>query len=180
VSSSTRHRTFTGVFYPESCPENFREIIDGWHVPAALVLHDQDEKKPHYHLLLLFTGKKSVTQARELMRELGSELVEPAYDTRAAGRYLLHLDHPKKHQYPVSALESFSGANAADLTAPVTDLTPEILDFVREQGLVSYSDLVNYCRDHRDDWSRCVMGRSVFWSHYLRSSEWTSKRDRGG
>lgn len=178
-SPATRHRTYTGVFYPESAPEDFREVIDSWHVPAAVVLHDQDEKKPHYHLLLCFTGKKSLSQVRVMVAELGSSVVQPAYDTRAAGRYLLHLDHPKKHQYPLAALETFSGASAVELTAPLTDTTPEILDFVRDQGMVSYSDLVNYCRDHRDDWLRCVMGRSVFWSHYLRSAEWTDKQARG-
>jgi hypothetical protein len=168
--TASRHRTFSGVFYPESAPENFREVIAGWTVPALLVLHDQDEdKKPHYHLLMLFSGKKSLGQARELMHELGSEVVQPAWDTRAAARYLAHLDQPEKFQYPVSVIEAFSGASVLDLTAPVGDPSPEILAFIRDQGLIEYAGLIDYCLDHRSDWYRWASAHSIFLCAYLRS-----------
>jgi len=180
-----RHRGFNFVFYPESAPENFRELITAWNVPALLALHDKDKepdgscKKPHYHLLLTFSSLKSFGQVHELVDQLGSKVLEPAWDIRASARYLGHLDQPDKFQYGVAAIESFSGAPVAELTASLVDMTPEIIDFVRDQGMVSYAGLVDYCRDNREDWLRSVMVRTHFWLGYLKSADW-DERTSGG
>jgi len=167
---ASRHRSFMAVFYPESAPEEFREQIAAWTVPALLALHDRDEdKKPHYHLLLLFGGMKSLAQVRPLIEELGSSMIQPVYDTRASARYLAHLDHPEKFQYGVGAIEAFSGASIEDLTTPLGDPSPQIIDFCRQQGLYEYSTLVNYCRDQKPEWFQYVSRHSIFLTHYLRS-----------
>jgi hypothetical protein len=62
------------------------------------------------------------------------------------------------------------------MCTPEEDPFGEILDFVREQGILSYSALVNYCRDHREEWLKTVTSRTVFWLGYLKSAEWESKR----
>ena len=174
-----RHRSFNAVFYPESAPEDFRDRISEWHVPALLILHDQEEeKKPHYHLLLMFSGKKSLGQVHELVDSLGSERVQPVHDTRAFARYLVHLDHPEKVQYPLTAIEAFSGACVADLTAPTVDPLPEVLEYVRSEGLDSYSRLVDYCQIHRVEWLRSVTGHTHFWVGYLKSVEYDRSRAR--
>lgn len=165
-----RSRAFNAVFYPESAPANFREQIADWNVPALLILHDKDEdKKPHYHLLLMFAGKKSLRQVRELVVELGSNVVQPAYDVRGSARYLLHLDSPGKYRYPTEALEAFSGAPVLDLTAPVGDPSPEIMAFVREQGLTEYSKLIDYCLDQRQDWFPWARAHTMFLCGYFMS-----------
>lgn len=170
-----RHRAFNAVFYPESAPENFRELIESWHVPALLALHDKDkepdgeEKKPHYHLLLTFCGKKSFAQVHELIDQLGSKVVEPSYDLRASARYLGHLDQPEKYQYGIGALEAFSGASVPDLTAPLGDPSPEIMAWVREQGIVEYSALVDYCLDERLEWYVWARSHTTFFLGYFMS-----------
>jgi hypothetical protein len=170
-----RHRSFNSVFYPESAPANFREIITSWNVPALLVLHDKDkeadgsDKKPHYTLLLMFAGLKSLGQVHELTDLLGSKQLQPSYDMRASARYLAHLDQPEKFQYGVGALEAFTGASVPDLTAPISDPTPDILTFVRDQGLSEYSALVDYCQDHHVDWLKEVKGHTMFWCGYFAS-----------
>jgi len=174
-----RHRTFNAVFYPESAPENFREIIDDWKVPALLALHDQDQdKKPHYHLTLLFTRQKTLAQVHALVDQLGSSVVQPAYDTRASCRYLAHLDHPEKFQYGVGVLESFAGASVPDLTQPAGDPSLEILAWIRDQGVIEYSDLIHYCADHRQDWYRWAAGHSIYLCAYLRSIRHKRGEDR--
>lgn len=165
-----RSRAFNAVFYPESVPDGFRDLIDSWQVPALLVLHDRDEeKKAHYHLLLSFGSLKSMGQIHELTDQLGSRTVQPAHDLHASARYLLHLDHPAKFQYPVECLESFSGASVSDLLSPVSDPSDEMLAWVRDQGIVEYSALVNYCQDLRPDWSRHARSHTIFWRGYLGS-----------
>lgn len=170
-----RHRGFNFVFYPESAPEGFRELIASWNVPALLALHDKDkepdgtDKKPHYHLLLTFAGMKSFSQVHELVDQLGSKVVEPAYDIRASARYLGHLDQPEKFQYGVAVIEAFSGQSVADLTAPIGDPSPEIIAFVREQGIVEYSKLIDYCLNGRPEWYRYASTHSIYLVAYLRS-----------
>lgn len=158
------------VFYPESAPEDFRERIAGWRVPALLALHDKDEgKKPHYHLLVMFSSVKTLKQVHEFTDELGSKELEPSYDLRGSARYLAHLDHPEKFQYGIDAILAFSGASVADLTAPSGDVTPDVLTFVRAEGLTEYSALVDYCQDHHLDWLKEVKGHTMFWCGYFAS-----------
>lgn len=178
---ASRHRGFNAVFYPESAPENWREIVDSWHVPALAMLHDQEDKKPHYHLLLMFSSMKSLPQVHNLTDQLGSKELQPSYDIRASARYLLHLDHPGKFQYPFSGLEAFSGASALDLTVPVGDPFEELMAFVREQGILEYSDLIDYCLDNRRDWVVWARNHTVYLLGYFTSarykagSQWRGK-----
>jgi hypothetical protein len=180
---TARHRSFSSVFYPESVPENWRQIIEEWHVPALVILHDRDVdengelKKAHYHALLMFSSMKSLTQVHAMTDQLGSKQVEPSFDMRASARYLLHLDQPTKFRYPFDALESFSGACGPDLTAPVGDPTPEILQFVLDNGMTEYSTLVVYCLHHQPEWLKEVKGHTMFWCGYFMSERY--KRHAG-
>ena len=56
---SDRTRNWTVVLYPESAPENWRDILDALHIEwVESPLHEFDTnatgevKKPHWHLLL--------------------------------------------------------------------------------------------------------------------------------
>lgn len=67
----TRVRNFATVVYPESAPENWQDILSRHCVPAFISpLHDKDinptgePKKPHYHVVLMFEGKKSLEHQR--------------------------------------------------------------------------------------------------------------------
>lgn len=166
---ASRHRAFNAVFYPESAPGKWREIIDGWHVQALVILHDQDGKKPHYHLLLMFSSMKSLPQVHAMTDQLGSKELQPSFDMRASARYLLHLDHPDKFQYRLEALESFSGASALDLTSPIGDPSAEIIAWVRDQGVMEYSSLIDYCLDQKREWYVWSRNHTVFLCGYFMS-----------
>ncbi|WP_225354628.1 Rep family protein, partial [Ligilactobacillus murinus] len=54
-----RARTWTFIVYPESAPENWRDLLDEYHVPwVESPLHDKDinpdgtVKKAHWHVIL--------------------------------------------------------------------------------------------------------------------------------
>ena len=64
-----RSRVWTFVCYPESVREGWRDALDDLHIAwAESPLHDKDTnadgsaKKPHWHVLLVFDGKKSYEQ----------------------------------------------------------------------------------------------------------------------
>lgn len=43
MAKNERNRIFATVIYPESAPENFKDIISDWHIEAFLSpLHDKD------------------------------------------------------------------------------------------------------------------------------------------
>jgi len=166
-----------GIFYPESAPDGFRDIIESWLVPAALVLHeaDKEHEKPHYHLLLSFCGKKSLTQVRELMEELGSKLVQPVQDLRGAARYLRHLDQPDKQQYPPDAVEAFSGFDIASLAAPVRDFGPEVRALCRKEDIYYYSELMDLVDSEQLECASWCQNHTVHLKGYLTSAEYQKR-----
>lgn len=63
-SKDQRARMWTFVVYPESAPENWRDILSDYHIPwVESPLHDKDVnpdgevKKAHWHIILFFDGK---------------------------------------------------------------------------------------------------------------------------
>lgn len=74
-----RTRNWTFVVYPESAPDNWREIIDEYHTPwIESPLHDKDVnpdgeiKKAHWHVMMMFPTNKSYDQIREITMKLRS------------------------------------------------------------------------------------------------------------
>lgn len=179
-----RGRVFTFVVYPDSAPENWREIIRDWQVEAYVSpLHDRDinpedgsQKKPHYHVVLVFRGNKSLKQIQAYSDELsGVKLVKKniVADKKLMIRYLIHYDNPEKAQYDLEGLEEFSGADKMSyFVGEKEDDTAvrEMMAFCREQGITSFSKLSDYAADERPDWFRVLVSRrSYFMDKYLKS-----------
>ena len=155
----SRVRNYATVVYPESAPENWQEILSGHFVPCFVSpLHDKDEnpggesKKPHYHVILMFDGKKTVEQAKEIFDSIGGVGCEVVKSIRGYSRYLCHLDNPEKAQYEPS----------------------EMQDFCDKYNVVSFFLLSNYARSHRPDWHRILCDSSaIFMREYLKSKKWS-------
>ena len=90
-----RARTWTFILYPESAPENWRDILDGYHIPwVESPLHDNDvnpdgtAKKAHRHVILLFDGKKSFEQVKDITDALNAPTPQKTANTKGLVRYL--------------------------------------------------------------------------------------------
>lgn len=177
---SKRYRNFAIVFYPESVPENFLEVITDWHVPAFLSpLHDQDQnpdgekKKAHYHLLLLFDGMKSLEQVQEFSDQLSRTPVEIVASIRGYARYLCHLDNPEKYQYPVGEVVSFAGESYTSVIMLPTDkyrVVLDIISYAREHHVFEYSDMIFFAIDSgKEDWFRVLCDNTVLFSGFFKS-----------
>ena len=99
--SEQRFRNFATIVYPESAPADWQNILADLKIPCLISpLHDRDfnptgePKKPHFHVLLTFEGKKSVEQIKELIRPFCGVGVEVVQSIRGYTRYLCHLDNP--------------------------------------------------------------------------------------
>lgn len=180
-----RFRNFEVVFYPESAPEDFIEVIDRMHVPAFLSpLHDSDlkedgtPKKPHYHLILMFEGKRSLDNVRGLCSFLGTSLVQVVLSIRGASRYLCHLDNPEKHQYSSALIRCFAGADYYDIISSEADKSvalSALMDYCDREGICFYSDLLVCLRQNKE---RELFRLACFSCSYTINSYLKSKYDR--
>lgn len=183
-----RTRNFATVVYPESAPENWQEILSEQFVPAFISpLHDKDinptgeAKKPHFHVLIMFDSVKTKDQAVEIFDKIGGVGCEVVQSLRGYSRYLCHMDNPEKAQYSPEEVRSLCGADYTGSIGLVTDkykAIGEMIDFCEENGIVSYSELLKYCRMERFDWFRVLCDNgTVVMKEYLKSKSWTENRD---
>lgn len=208
--TETRGRNFSFILYEDSAPSDWRQRLQDLHVcSAASPLHDEDRfeddfagdevrpphkagdlKKPHRHVLLMFDGKKAVSQVCRMVEPLGVRHVELVNSLRGYSRYLCHLDEPQtgvpypKRIYPVQGIETFCGASL-DLSKALSGeelkrVRSEVIRFVRENHVTEYADLVDYAEDREPDWIEFVTGKTVFLTAYLRSVRGRDRFKSGG
>lgn len=187
-----RYRLFACVLYPESLPEDFVEIIDSLHVKAFLSpLHDQDLnldtdeiKKPHYHLFLMFDGKKSVQQVYDMVHEaLGVNFVEVIQSCCSYARYLCHLDNgnvPWKRMYAIEDVKSFGGADYLSCILTTQDLKKvqeEMFNYARSNHIDYWWIFVEKAQEHPEWIPFLNKAPGQFLQNYMRSKlAW--RRDR--
>ena len=187
-SGRGRTRNFATVVYPESAPKNWQEILSEQFVPAFISpLHDKDinptgeAKKPHWHVMLMFDGVKTTEQATEIFNKIGGVGCEVVQSQRGYARYLCHMDNPEKVQYSPEDVRTLCGADYTGSIGLVTDkykAIGEMIDFCEENGIVSFSELLKYCRMERFDWFRVLCDNgTVVMKEYLKSKSWTENRD---
>lgn len=189
--TNRRYRNFASVVYPDSAPENWQQILAEHFVPALISpLHDLDTnpdgeiKKPHWHVMLIFDGKKSDDQATEIFKSISGVGCEVVQSIRGYARYLCHLDNPEKHQYPPENVRALCGADYISLIGLVIDkykAISEIIDYCECNNIYSYSELIIYSRTDRFDWFRvlCDNGTMVV-KEYLKSRLWTYQIKKEG
>lgn len=191
---SKRQRAFAFLLYPESAPADWLDRLRDLHVPIAVSpLHDRDVftadkdghkageiKKPHYHVMMCFSGKKSLEQVYQMLAGLLIKHVEPIDDARGYCRYLTHMDDADKAQYNPADIITISGFDYAGLMAPTkaqTDqIRSEVLSWIRETDCVNYCDLVYFCHDVEPDWLDYVEHHTMFLAEVIKG-QW---RKAGG
>lgn len=183
-TSNRRYRNFASVVYPDSAPSNWQEILADQFVPSLVSpLHDLDTnpdgeiKKPHWHVMLIFDGKKSEDQAAEIFKSISGVGCEVVQSIRGYARYLCHLDNPEKHQYAPEAVRALCGADYTSLIGLVIDkykAIREMIEYVKQNNIYSYSELMDYCSEERFDWFRVLCDNgTVVVKEYLKSRLWT-------
>ena len=181
-----RVRSWATVVYPESAPEHWMELLGEQCIPVMISpLHDADvnptgePKKPHYHVLFVFDGKKSKAQVSEYVVLVGGVGIEPVGSTRGYARYLCHLDNPEKAQYNPQDVKCYGGADYMGIIGLAIDkyvAIGEMIDFCDETHTYSYAALLRYARTERVDWFRvlCDNGTVVI-KEFLKSKSWESE-----
>lgn len=165
ASGDDRVRIWAAIVYPDSAPENWRELLDQEHIEwAESPLHDMDVnpgtgelKKPHWHIVLAFEGKKSFDQVSKLLEPLNGPIPKRCHALKGAVRYFAHLDNPEKHQYSPNDIVGHGGFDVKSALTPTSakryELIKEMQAWVRENGITEIQDLLDEASANRfDDW----------------------------
>lgn len=171
---ATRTRSFAFVIYPESAPDNWRDILDQEHIMwAESPLHcfDVNEtgevKKPHWHIALAFDSVKTIDQVKKLCEPFNGTIPIPLNSLRGMIRYFAHLDNPEKYQYPVDQIIGHGGLDVADLlklsASARYSMVKKMLEYVAENDITEFYQLMDYAMEHRyEDWFPLLCDNSAF------------------
>lgn len=169
-----RNRGFAFVLYPESAPENWRSIIDEFHVAwAESPLHcfdvdpNGEVKKPHWHIVLNFDSVKSIDQVKKLIEPLNCTIPIPLNSIRGMIRYFAHLDNPEKYQYPVDQIIGHGGMDVADLlrlsASARIKIIRDMMRYIRDNDVTSFIEFMEYAaEEHYEDWFVLLCDNSCY------------------
>ena len=189
-SQDERARTWTCIVYPDSAPENWKDILIDLVIPFAISpLHDKDvnadgtPKKPHYHVVLAFAGMKSYKQVCKMIEPLNGTIPQICHSTKAITRYFAHLDNPEKAQYDISDIEAYGGYDLAEALKPTAsnryEYIAQMIAWCAQNDIIEYTDLMEYAITEKyDTWFPllCDNATTVV-NAYIRSNRHKSKKD---
>jgi hypothetical protein len=202
-----RARVWTFITYPESIPENFKEIIEGETNPQfdiALVplfispCHDKDlpekgkegyngtpYKKPHYHNMVMFSQVKSYKQVLAMVKPLGAGHVSQVHSTQAMIRYFIHADHKDKAPYKREDIRAFNGADIDNVFAQndreINGVVRNIIRLIDDNDINEYHVLVKLCMsdEYFDDYFHLISGKYQFFVlNFIKSKMFEAKSKR--
>lgn len=184
AGKNVKKRNWAFLLYPESAPKDWREQLQLTGLQCVISpLHDKDfnadgtPKKRHHHVILCYSGPTSYNVVNALTNgKLGQTIPQPLEQIRGYYRYLTHEDNPEKAQYSKSEIQCINGFDIRDYVELTKTEVDKILgliqDFIRDNGIVEYSDLLDNLRDAGEsmqDWHSVAMSHTMMFTSYLRS-----------
>lgn len=184
-----RVRNWTFIVYPESAPENWRDQIDEYHVPwIESPLHDKDVnpdgevKKSHWHVLIMFEGKKSLAQIEEITEKINASKPQKCANVKGLVRYMAHVDNPEKYQYDKTSIIGHAGVDVASyFEASKIERYQQIaqmMDYIDDNDITEMEDMLRYARKERfSDWFQLLCDNSAYIvGQYIKSKRHRNKK----
>lgn len=173
-----KSRNWWFIAYPESLPEDWIQTLDDRMVPYAISpLHDKDTKpdgtlkKPHYHVMLRYSGPTTFKHVSELTRSLGQQIPQIYDSPSAAYAYLTHSNNPDKAQYDASEIRLGNGFKVPKIEDDdKMSTSKQVTAFVFDNNLTEFSQLVKAVSDIGNAaWFKEIMDHSYFYVQLLHS-----------
>jgi len=152
-----KKRNWACIVYPESAPKDWRDILQQSGLQCAISpLHkdlnpDDTEKKPHWHVILCYSGPTSYNAVKSLTDRLCGSIPQALEQVRGYYRYLTHKDNPEKVQYDERDIESINGFNISDFVdltrSEVAALKRSIQQYIRANNISEYVVLLDQLLD---------------------------------
>lgn len=157
--SNVKKRNWAFVLYPESAPVNWIEILQQTGLQCVISpLHDKDldptgePKKPHYHIILCYSGPTSFNVVKALCDSLNQPIPQALEQVRGYYRYLTHKDNPEKYQYSDEDIQPLNGFNISDFVelskSEILEIKKKLQELIRTEHIIEYSDFMDYLLDN--------------------------------
>ena len=131
--------------------------------------------------MIMYEGKKSIQQVKEVFDSIGGVGCEQISTIRGYARYLCHLDNPEKAQYNPDEVKQLAGADYNNIIGLPTDkykCLREMQAFINSQDVEYYSDLADYALEYRQDWYRILCDSGTYFiREYIKSRSLKKKRE---
>lgn len=187
--SNIKKRNWAFVLYPESAPENWKDLLVQSGVAGCISpLHDKDInptgecKKEHYHIIVSYDGPTTYNNVKNLTDSLNQPIPQPLETVRGYYRYLTHKDNPEKAQYDENKIINFNGfdyLSVVELTSEtVRQLKMEIINFIKDNDICEYSDLLNFILENNLlNYFEVASNNTFFFDKYISSVRNKKNRD---
>lgn len=150
----TKKRYWSSVFYPESLPSNWEELLSSRGIMwACSPLHNMDVnengeiKKEHYHIILCFEGPTTGKVVQSIIETLNQSVFEDIDSVRGLYRYFTHRDNPEKYQYNEKDIRYFNGFDIKDFyelsKTEISHYFKLIQQFIIDNDIIEYCDLLD-------------------------------------
>lgn len=178
-----RSNKWAFLFYKESAPEDYLNVLEELHVPFVLSpWHDKDVnrstgefKKAHKHGAFFFDSLKSYSQVSDLISDKlnGPAHVEIVMSPKGMYDYFTHAENPEKTPYNVKDIESGAGFKLDKfLTENSPNFLQEVYEIMRDSELKEFADFTDLIAREHSDLLPFVFDRSYFFKIYLDSKRY--------
>lgn len=174
MSNNSKAKYWTAVLYPENMVENWKVIIgDLLELPFAYCIHnadltsdDEEDRKDHVHLIIVFNNTTTYKNAFRVFQRLGEfslSACQSVINIRYMYEYLIHntetCKKQNKHQYDPSErilgnnfdIGSYEQVSLAEKKEMRRELSSLILNDFYTNYSVFYKDLIkNFTPDYED------------------------------
>ncbi|MDD3415715.1 MAG: replication protein [Lachnospiraceae bacterium] len=183
-----RSNKWAFIFYKESSPENYLEILEDIHVPFILSpWHDNDVnnmtgeiKKAHKHGALYFDSLKSYSQVSSLISEKlnAPKHVEVVLSPKGMYEYFTHAENSGKTSYQIEDIEWGCGFELEKFLVEhnTGEFLNSIIDVIEENDFVEFEELVRYARNNNYLLLELIVDKTYFFSRLLDSKRYGSER----
>jgi len=157
-NSKTKARYWAFVMYPESAPENWRDILQKTGLGFAISpLHDSDkdpteeDKKSHWHVIAVWGNPTTGSAALKVSASVNAVVPVPLNSVKGYYRYLTHKDNPEKHQYAEEEIQHLNGFNILDFVdntrSEVIAIKRRVQLLIRDNAITEYAELMDFLLD---------------------------------
>lgn len=186
-----RSNKWAFLFYQESAPEDYLNVLEELHVPFVLSpWHDKDVnrstgefKKAHKHGAFFFDSLKSYTQVSELISNKlnGPAHVEVVMSPKGMYDYFTHAENPEKTPYNIMDIESGAGFELDKFLAENnSDLLQQVYEIMRDSGLKEFADFTDLVAEEFPLLLYYVFDKSYFFKIYLDSKRYIESKPKTG
>lgn len=157
-------------------PEDWIQILRDEFLHAYVIKHDKDknpdgeEKKLHYHVLIMWDGPVTAEYADLYRNMVGGVGLQPISSIKQYARYLCHLDNPEKHPYSTSDVICIGTADYMDTIEHSYNRAKcieQMTRYVDNNNVKTFRSLVKFSRDFNFEWYMCLLDNVSFMKQYI-------------